>query len=332
MKTLSHSLSPLEQARKADRMALAGSKRQLSLVDQATLRRVLNGKYEYVCHSLFNRPDAEKSLFDGSADLPRPDALWYRPALEAFGEGRSASAGDGSAPVLLKAAEERQLFLQYNFCRFCVCELRAQIGDGLASQAAARDLLRWHNRAQDLRDQIAAANLALVLAMAKRKRVSDVDWPDLISEGNMALLRAIDKFDVGRGFKFSTYGCRAILKAFSRAGIAGTKYRTMFPVGFDPALEKSGHQQSMREEAEGYCVEEIKLIFEENKADLTDVERSVIRHRFGIDRRGHGRKRGSPRTLADVGKIVGLTKERVRQIQNDALIKIRESLHDDFLQ
>ena len=55
----------------------------------------------------------------------------------------------------------------------------------------------------------------------------------------MALLRAVDKFDAGRGYKFSTYACRAILKAFSRQGMKLSKYRQRFPTDFDPKLEKS---------------------------------------------------------------------------------------------
>ena len=63
----------------------------------------------------------------------------------------------------------------------------------------ADQLLHWHRKAERIREQIAETNLALVLAMAKRTRMSEVDFADLVSEGNMALLRAVDKFDAGRG-------------------------------------------------------------------------------------------------------------------------------------
>ena len=96
--------------------------------------------------------------------------------------------------------------------------------------------------------------------MAKRTRMSEVDFADLISEGNMALLRAVDKFDAARGFKFSTYACRAILKAFSRQGVKLSKYRAMFPTDFDPALEKSNHAENKRAEHEDDCVTELKDI------------------------------------------------------------------------
>lgn len=142
----------------------------------------------------------------------------------------------------------------------------------------------------------------------------------------MALLRAVDKFDAGRGYKFSTYACRAILKAFSRQGMKLSKYRQRFPTDFDPKLEKSNYIESKREGFEKDAAEEVKRIVSENRADLTAVERTVIEHRFGLE---SGEEK--PMTLEQVGQIIGVTKERVRQIQNKAMEKIRVTLEASFL-
>lgn len=158
--------------------------------------------------------------------------------------------------------------------------------------------------------------------MAKRTRMSEVDFADLVSEGNMALLRSVDKFDCGRGFKFSTYACRAILKAFSRQGMKLSKYRQRFPTDFDPALEKSNHLETVRRTQEVESAAEVRHIVENNDADLSSVEQTVIHHRFGLDAADGTR----PLTLEQVGQIIGVTKERVRQIQNKALEKIRQVL------
>ena len=147
----------------------------------------------------------------------------------------------------------------------------------------------------------------------------------------MALLRAIDKFDVARGFKFSTYACRAILKAFSRAGVKLSRYRSMFPTDFDPKLERSDHIDIKRAEHEYNCADEIKQIIKDNRAELTDIEQSVIEHRFAINRQGRRETSDSTLTLEQVGQIIGVTKERVRQIQKKALEKIRQSLESDYL-
>jgi RNA polymerase sigma factor (sigma-70 family) len=235
--------------------------------------------------------------------------------------------------VLLSAKEERALFLQFNYCRFRVAELREQLKDQDAIDPdQARTLLYWHRRAEAYRDQIAQTNLALVLAMAKRTRMSEVDFADLVSEGNMALLRSVDKFDVSRGFKFSTYACRAILKAFSRAGVKFSKYRQMFPTDFDPKLEKSDYLEQKRDQEEEDSVDEIRQIVRNNRADLSDIEQEVIEHRFAIKQSQQQQAEGQPMTLEQVGKIIGVTKERVRQIQNKALEKIRFTLENDYLE
>ena len=185
-------------------------------------------------------------------------------------------------------------------------------------------MLKWFEIADRHRRQIAETNLALVLAMAKRTRMSELDFADLVSEGNMALLRSVDKFDCGRGFKFSTYACRAILKAFSRQGMKFSRYRQRFPTDFDPALEKSNHLEMLREQHVSESAAEVRHVVVNNEADLSEVERTVIHHRFGID--------SSPDqaslTLEQVGQLIGVTKERVRQIQNKALEKIRGVLTD----
>jgi RNA polymerase sigma factor (sigma-70 family) len=194
-----------------------------------------------------------------------------------------------------------------------------------ADAAAARELLRWHRVAQRLREQIAETNLALVLAMAKRVRIGENEFGDLVSEGNMALMRAVDKFDCGRGFKFSTYACRAILKAFSRHGIKLAKHKQRFPTEFDPELERSNHAEERREAARRESAAELRFIDESNRAELNDIEREVIEQRFGLDRPFIDRQP----TLEQVGRAMGVTKERVRQIQNRALEKIRLAIEGE---
>ena len=90
--------------------------------------------------------------------------------------------------------------------------------------------------------------------------------------------------------------------------------------------EKSNYIESKREGFEKDAAEEVKRIVTENRADLTAVERTVIEHRFGLER---GEEK--PMTLEQVGQIIGVTKERVRQIQNKAMEKIRVTLEESFL-
>jgi len=184
----------------------------------------------------------------------------------------------------------------------------------------------WHRRQELYREYLVRTNLALVLAMAKRTRLMQVDFAEIISEGNMALLRAIEKFNVDRGFKFSTYACRAILKAFSRTSLKQLKHRTRFPVEFEPDLERSDWSDRRRETIESECIDELKNIVDRNLAELTQIEQTVIQRRFNWKE-----TQETPLTLEEVGKIIGVTKERVRQIQNKALAKIRQVMEEGVL-
>ncbi len=267
----------------------------------------------------------ERIMAPMEVDADRPIQRFIQAAADPIGDPEDLDIPEGA---VLTGSQERVLFTQYNFCRFRLVRMvRAARGRPVAV-TTLRELLGWFTRVLILRDQLVNANMPLVLAMAKRTRLSNVDFSELISEGNMALLRAIEKFDVARGFKFSTYACRAILKAFSRASMKQSRYRQRFPAEFDPDMEKSDFLESKRETLEADCVEQLREIISRNEADLNDVEQVVIRKRFAI---GDGDVPETPKTLEEVGRMIGVTKERVRQIQNKALCKIKEALESEVL-
>ena len=161
------------------------------------------------------------------------------------------------------------MFLRFNFAKR---KLEQAAGEGEARRAdkeLAEQLVEWHRRFEHFREYLVRTNLALVLAMAKRTRLGDVDFAEIVSEGNMALMRAVDKFNVDKGFKFSTYACRAILKAFSRTAMKSSRYKTRFPVEFEPEMEKSDWNDRKRDIVEEDCIDELKQIVDRNLADLS---------------------------------------------------------------
>jgi RNA polymerase primary sigma factor len=321
--------SPLDRLRQRQRVRVrAGSETGrkatgLSASEERLLRQILAEPMDYIDNEAFYEADAETRIYKDAPPIEKPDVAWYRPLMDDLSPSKHQTTKN-TGTVLLSAAEERVLFLQYNYARHRVRQLQLEIGLEDPTEEQARQILRWNHIATGYREQIAETNLALVLAMAKRTRMSEVDFADLVSEGNMALLRSVDKFDCGRGFKFSTYACRAILKAFSRQGMKLSKYRQRFPTDFDPAMEKSDHLETMRATHEKESADEVKHIVLSNEAELTDVEQTVIHHRFGLE----GKENAPPLTLEQVGQIIGVTKERVRQIQNKALEKIRLALEE----
>lgn len=300
--------------------------RPLSGHEERVLSTLLEKAIDFIDSESFYKKDAEVDIY-GLDDVERPDVSWYRPLMEDLipQRGRGDQGRQGKS-VLLSADQERILFLKFNYARYRMRKIQDGLGNRRPSLVEARDLLRWFGVAEGFREQIAETNLALVLAMAKRVRILDGEFADVVSEGNMALMRSVDKFDCGRGFKFSTYACRAILKAFSRHGMKSTKYRQRFPTDFDPALEKSDFVENRRATEQAESAAEVRHIVETNEAELTSVERTVIVHRFGI---GSTTDPATPLTLEQVGQIIGVTKERVRQIQNKALEKLRSVIEND---
>jgi RNA polymerase sigma factor (sigma-70 family) len=277
----------------------------------------------YIADPEFSKPRADKKFFEDhldGIDEPSPrefDWLVHNDQVVEAGPPPSEP---------LSAEEERSLFRKLNFVRYKISNALKKIDNTERPKAAeVRHIAKLRKLVRQLRDRIVEANMPLVISMAKRARIGNVDFPELISEGNMALLRAVDKFDACRGFKFSTYACRAILKSFSRLAIRQGRYRMHFPTEYDPALEKSEWLDIKRGRKEADVLSDLKEIISTNLESLDEVERTVIRERFALA------AEAVPKTLEEVGAIIGVTKERVRQIQNKALTKLRHVLEKGVL-
>lgn len=286
---------------------------------RAEVEALLIASYDYMDSPLFHRRNVEKELFD-KPDPELPAVSWYQPTREDSLENIT------QVPQLMTAAEERMMFLRFNYAKVKLSSMQKEIQRSGLTKELAEQFVDWHRRFENFREYLVRTNLALVLAMAKRTRLGDVDFAEVVSEGNMALMRAVDKFSVDRGFKFSTYACRAILKAFSRTAMKSSKYRQRFPVEFEPDLEKSDWADKRRDQVEEDCLDELRAIVDRNLADLSSIEQTVIRRRFNWEQSDD-----APLTLEEVGQIIGVTKERVRQIQNKALAKIRTIMEDGVL-
>jgi len=273
---------------------------------------------DFVDNPCFEEPDIEQRLFgEGAERVAVPEWTHFPEVPEDIDPRRRGR-------TTLGAEDEAKLFLRYNYARYRLSRL-AEAQQRRFAKARGRQMDLWYERTQRIRADLVRANMPLVLAMAKRTRIPNVEFAELVSEGNMALLRSVEKFDVSRGFKFSTYACRAILKSFNRLATKTGRYRQHFPTEYDPELERSDYDVKKHEMQREDSVESLREILASNRANLSDVERTIVTERFGLASRDKGR------TLSDVGKMVGLTNERVRQLQNLALSKIRAVLNDEFL-
>ena len=287
----------------------------LSAEEQKAYDRIPK-KMEYVFHPLFEQQDTWVELF-GPESLDVSVPIW-KPFPEIPGKIKTRDKYKA-----LTREEEQHLFLKYNFARYRLAGLIELQGERF-SKLRALSMIQWHEQVMQLREDLVSANMNLVVAMATRSRVGNVEFSEQISEGSMALLRAVDKFDASRGFKFSTYVCRAIFKSFNRLATNTKRYVQRFGKSFEPEMERSNYDEHKHDMIQADLLRDVNEIILTNAAKLTELERSVLRHRFALH--GHSRK-----TLSELGEQLGLSNERIRQIQKKAIAKMQEILNTRYL-
>ena len=230
----------------------------------------------------------------------------------------------GKRKTRLNAQEEKTLFLRYNYAKYRLIKLLKKPCP--QQEEWSREVALWQSRARQSQRKLVHANLPLVPSMARRTRLAYVEFSEMLSEGYMAVLRSVEKFDVSRGYKFSTYACRSILSCFYRLSRKAHTRHKHIPVQFDTPIERSdADEQRHIRQLEG-AVEAVREVIAHNWAGLTEAETRVLLDRFPIC------STRKTRTLAGVGKKLGISSERVRQIERRSLAKVRQAVENHLAQ
>ena len=212
---------------------------------------------------------------------------------------------------LLTREQEVHLFRKMNYLKYKASTLRAQLDLNRPTRRLMRQIEKLYDESVAAKNQIICANLRLVVSIAKRYAAPPQDFFEMVSDGNMSLLRAVEKFDFSRGNKFSTYATWAIMKNFARTLHDAARHRDRFSTS---QSEMFSYTEDVRPDP---YEQESAQIRRESQVErllkrLNERERQIVTARFGLIR-GH-----EPLTLTQVGVAMGVTKERIRQIQTSS--------------
>ena len=334
----------------------------------------------------FDETVAVETDADEVMRLVRASRGEYKARLESGSDQGSASDStrlylrEIGQVALLTSADEVELagaIIDGNEAETQLAELAASGGLDKADRAEVARLRRRQRRGDRARDRLTRANLRLVVSVAKKFGGRGLPLLDLFQEGNLGLMRAVEKFDATKGFKFSTYATWWIRQAITRA-IADQSRTIRIPVHKVDAMNRVLRaQRDLAQELErdpshseigdravldpGEVEKLLRLASEQDNPlsldspmgderdisladlvpditaiapadaaarrllgdavlasleDLDDREKDVVRMRFGLDGE-------QPRTLEEVGKHFGVTRERVRQIEARTMAKLR---------
>lgn len=226
---------------------------------------------------------------------------------------------------LLTREQEYHLFRKMNFLKFQAGKLRSELDMANPKASLMDEVDRLYQASVDVKNEIVQANLRLVVSIAKRHVGGNDDFFGLISDGNMSLIRAVEKFDYARGNKFSTYASWAIMKNFARSIPDEYKHKDRFrTTGEEVLLSRED------ERADQFAME---LAQQQRQSQITNMlnrlderEQQIIIRRFGLDHRQE------PLTLKEVGEAMGVTKERIRQLEARALSKLLEAAKTEHIE
>jgi RNA polymerase primary sigma factor len=289
--------------------------RAARLAELRARRESLFGRaIDYIPCTQFRKADAERL----ATDLPAAAAV----PLER--SDASPPTGSGTTPYiaslyqtrLLAKEEEQFYFRRMNWLKYRAAAIRGRLDRRRASLKQIEQVEGLLAEGETVKAILITANLRLVVSIAKKFVDATWSFEELVSEGNVALMRAVEKFNFALGNRFSTYATYAIQRHFYRLSHRGRQQRKRF-VADDEALKDRAAAEQIHEYCSSAQIAMLKDLFAGFLAELEPRERRIVVARFGFDGK-------PPRTFRELGSQMGVCKERIRQIQGRAMDRLRE--------
>jgi RNA polymerase sigma factor (sigma-70 family) len=290
------------------------------VLSEIRAQRLLEQPIEFIFHESFDDP-AQAAQIVGEM----PDAEGFEEARRRLRVPKDAPPeliSNYEMPLLTKE-QEQHLFRKMNFLKYRAHKMLSEMltASGLVNYAKLRvetldQIEASLKEANQVKELLIRCNMRLVTSIAKRHSGQAENFFELLSDGNISLMRAVEKFDYSRGNKFSTYASWAIMKNFARSIPDEKNRRERFVTGnedvFDIAEDKRSQEGEILAAAAQASAKVNRLL-----EYLEPRERDIIRMRAGLDSGADGM------TLEKIGEKLGITKERVRQLNVRAMKKLR---------
>ena len=298
------------------------------VLNEVRAQRLLEQPLEYIFHPSFEDHSQESDIL-----APMPDEEGYKNRRRGMRVPKDVPPE--LSPLyewpLLSKDQEQHLFRQMNYLKYQAGQLRGKLTTSTGridtTHTRTQDLERieqLQQQANEVKDLLINANMRLVVSIAKRHAAQTDNFFELLSDGNMSLIRAVEKFDFGRGFKFSTYASWAIMKNFARSIPEEKHRRERYVTGHEDLFEMSPDMRTDEQECLANAEQAANRV--NRLLDFLDErERQIIRMRAGLDDGNRAM------TLEEIGQKMGITKERVRQLNLRIMKKLRDLAHDQHM-
>ncbi len=216
---------------------------------------------------------------------------------------------------LLTHEQETALFREMNRLKYRGSLLQSRLDPDHIDLQAIEKIDSLLNKAEAIRDHITKANMRLVMSIAKKYVTPQLTFDEMLSDGSLTLMQAVEKFDYDRGFRFSTYAYRSIVHGIYRTVATVQKEELYFTQEADQwAIEQQDDQSSSSMNEQIW--HNLRKLTASMLDQLDRRERFIIRSRYAL---GFHRK---VRTLQFLADKLGISKERVRQLEKRAVSKL----------